>query len=352
MRIGFLANNLNTGCGGGRYASELVHGLEQRGYQTIALTDIGENSPNPIIRRGSGMFFSAIEAGKLLRDCDIIHALDGYPYAIVGAMVNKFLKKKFIITAQGTYSVAPLYNRTTSWIMRWAYKQADKIIAISGYTRNEILKKVKLDNISVINHGIDLNRFYQEHENPDEKFILSVGAAKERKGYHISIPAFARISKKFTDYKYYIVADNGGKYLSEIAKREGIADRIVFLEGISDDKLLELYRKALLFILTPVNTEGRHFEGFGLVYLEAAAAGTPVIGTLNTGAEDAVNNGENGFLVPQNNIDAAADAIGKILGDSALREKMSIKSHEWAAKHDKNNVIEAYIREYKKLMTP
>ncbi len=349
MKIGFLTKNIYPKDGGGRYAAELVARLKEQGYEIVVLSDAGENVPGSFLKRGFGMAGSALRAISFLKDCDIIHALDGYPYGVIGALANIFLRKKFIITVYGTYGVAPLYHRSTAWIMKWAYRQADKIIPISTYTGSEILKKIQLNNIEVINPGLDLKKFYQEHEESQEKFILGVGAAKERKGYHISIRAFAKIAHKFLDYKYYIVADDGRDFLTHIAQEEGVADRIVFFEGISDEKLLELYRRARLFILTPISTSSHHLEGYGLVYLEAAAAGTPVIGTFDTGAADAVDDGRNGILISQRDHGAAAEAMSKIISHDAVWKEMSIAGHLWAKKHDLHHEIQQYIQMYKNL---
>lgn len=350
MIIGFLANNLDLGGGGGRYASDLINGVKKMGHQAIMLTDFGDKGPNPILKRGTGILSSSLKAMSLLKNCDLIHALDGYPYGVIGAIVNNFLDKRLVITLQGTYSVAPLYNLGTASLTRWSYRQADALIAISSYTRDEVFKKIKLENVNIINHGLNFNNFFQEHELSSENFILSVGGAKERKGYHVSIPAFAKIAKKFSDYKYYIVADNGSKYLSGIAEREGVADKVIFLEDITDEQLLALYRKAKLFILVPICTADHHIEGFGLAYLEAAAAGTPVIGTFGTGAEDAIANNKNGILVQQNDIQGTSDSISKILSDQTLWNKMSEESHHWAGSHKIEDVVQNYINLYERIL--
>ncbi len=70
---------------------------------------------------------------------------------------------------------------------------------------------------------------------------------------------------------------------------------IEFLTGVSDEELSCLYQSTRVFILTSVN-QGRQIEGSGLVFLEAAAAGLPVIGTTGNGIEDAVKEGYNGIL--------------------------------------------------------
>ena len=352
MKICFLANDLNSGAGGGRYTSELIDGVKKGGHHVVVLTETGD-APNSILRRGFGVFSSSFKARQFLKDCDIIHALDGYPYAIIASLAGVRSHKKIVITAIGTYSVAPLYNRSSGLLLKFAYKRADKIIAISNYTKNEILKKVNLKNIEVINPGIDFNKLYAPRMVTGGKFILSVGALKHRKGYHISIPAFAEAKKTIPDLTYKIVGDQSNigyfRHLQELAKKFNIENDIQFIQKISDEELRRLYQKASLFVLASVN-EGHHFEGFGLVFCEAAAAGLPVVGTRGNGIEDAVRDGYNGILVPQNDIQGTVDAIISILSDSTKFAKMSHESYEWAKQHDLSGVIPKYLDVYEALL--
>ena len=135
--------------------------------------------------------------------------------------------------------------------------------------------------------------------------------------------------------------------LKNLAQKYRVAEDIDFVSGISDEELRNLYRKAKVFILTPINYQ-HYFEGFGLVFLEAAAFGLPIVGTLNNGTEDAVRNGYNGILVPQNNIMRTARAMSQLLQDVARWEVMSKGSLAWASEHDYNKMIAQYIDLYKK----
>ncbi|MBI2635366.1 MAG: glycosyltransferase family 4 protein [Parcubacteria group bacterium] len=341
MRIYYLIENADSKHGGGRYAGDLVSAVKNAGYEVV----VSEQKNKWF----GGLILDAIKIRKHLKNCDIIHAIDGYPYAIVAAVANIGLNKKLIITVQGTYAVAPLYNFIAGTLVKWAYKRADKIIAISRYTKKEILKKVNVQNIEVVNHGIHFDKFYREPIESGDEFILSVGALKYRKGYHISIPSFAQAKKEFPDLKYKIIgSQKDANYFDELknlATQLGVDRDIEFLSGLGDEALSELYRRARLFILTSVN-EGHHFEGFGLVFLEAAAAGLSVVGTTGSGIEDAVKNNFNGILVPQNDIKAAAEALLKILKDEQLRREMSLNSFSWAKDHDWDKVILQYFRVY------
>jgi phosphatidyl-myo-inositol dimannoside synthase len=202
----------------------------------------------------------------------------------------------------------------------------------------------------VINPGIKLGTETVTRVESSEKFILGVGALKERKGYHIAMKAFAQISNTFPDLKYRIVADQDKTYrsiLDKIIKEKKLEGRVEFLSEISDEKLAGLYSRATIFVLTPINTADIHFEGFGLVYLEAARAGVPVIGTKGTGAEDAIKDGYNGILVPQNDIGKTAEAMKTILSNKDDYQKMSLASYDWARLNSIENEVAKFLAIYK-----
>ena len=354
MKIAYLTNNINPKNGWGRYASDLIYGIKNSGHEVLILKEENDGFEGvPVLKRGLGVFSSALRIRKFIKNCDVIHALDGYPYGIIAALANTSLKKRLVISGIGSYSVSPLYNWRMSRLLKWAYKKADHIITISNFTKLEILKKVTVQNIVVINPGVSFERVHRSQTETDEDFILSVGAVKKRKGYHISIPAFALAKKQIPELKYKIVGDKRDtaylNYLKEIIKKSDIEDSIEFLGDVPEEELKSLYGKAKLFILTSVNVN-HHFEGFGLVFLEAAAAGLPVIGTLGNGIEDAVEDGYNGFLVPQNNVEKTADSILEIMASHEKWLKMSQASLDWANSHDLSKMIHQYLEIYRKVL--
>lgn len=354
MKICYLTYGMDPKNGWGKYASDLIYGVKKEGHEVAILKEQDDGFEGaPILRRGPGLFVSAIKARKYLRDCDIIHALDVYPYGIIAYIANLFLGKKLVLTAQGTYSIAPLYNKKTAFLSKMVCSSANSVIAISNFTKQELVKKVGNKKIEVINHGISLGEFYKKHIETEEKFILSVGALKYRKGYHISIPAYAAARKRFPHLKYKIVDDQGDPHyfgqLKNLVAQHGIEDGIEFLSDISDKELSLLYQKAKLFILTSVNVN-YNFEGFGLVFLEAAAAGLPVIGTLGNGIEDAVKKGYNGTMIPQNDIEKTAEAIANIVSDRKKWDNMSNNSYAWAEEHKLDDVIKRYISIYERTL--
>jgi phosphatidylinositol alpha-1,6-mannosyltransferase len=102
----------------------------------------------------------------------------------------------------------------------------------------------------------------------------------------------------------------------------GLQDHVQLPGRVPESTLLAWYGAADVFVLPSINA-GWKFEGYGLVHMEASAAGLPVIGTRDCGAEDAIDNGVTGLLVPQPAIDdALPQAILSILSDPARARQM------------------------------
>lgn len=349
MNICILTHNTDIRAGWGRYSDLLASSLRKRGHHIVVLTE--REGEHPILRRRLGIFFSALRAVQYFWQADIIHALDVYPFGIIAWLANIITRKPLVITAQGTYSIAPLKNRKIGWLARAVCSSADAIIAISKYTASRILDIVPDGKITIINHGIDFSQYPPPHDRATcPHRVISVGALKWRKGYHISLEAFAIARRQMPNLEYIIVGSQRDvgytKQLCELISKLHIADAVTFLENLSDDELGRAYSEAGLFLLTSVN-QGDHFEGFGLVFLEAAAYGLPVIGTTDNGISDAISSGVNGILVPQNDIQRTADAIVSILADSHTCQKMSGESLRWAKAHDMLGVAPRYEEVYK-----
>ncbi len=348
IKICFLNHDLNNRTGVGRFGisylaalKKLVPDLE---YQVLTHDNFLPTNKLKLI-------LAIPKIRNIFKKYDIIHALDGYPYGVVAAIAAVGLKKKLIITLVGTGAVHPLYRIFKRWLVVWAYKKANRLVAISNNTKKEILEIVHGLKIDIIKHGVDFARYnivsssYQKEIKQLGPYILSVGSLKKRKGFQCSIEAFAEVAKKFPKLKYIIVGDGREKQNLEFGiKNLGLKDRVMFLRNLHHDFLVSLYQNAELFILLPQD-DNKDIEGFGLVFLEAAASGLPVVTTTNSGAEDAILDGKNGILVPPRNFKKAAEAIVKILSSPELKEFLSIESVNFA----KSMTWEKVAREYKTL---
>lgn len=355
-KICFITDTLNAKSGWGRLSLEVIDGIKKSGNcEPVVLTRKNSGYPGErvLIRLGFwGIIVSSIKARKFVRDSDIVHAIDGWPYSVIAWLANFFYGRPFFITAVGTYSVLPLDRFLQKFLLRLAYRGAEKIFSISTYTKKEILKRTSLDNIEVVNLGVDFNKFNSVYVPSvfKKNVLLSAGAVKGRKGYHVALEAFFILKKKYPDLKYIIAGSfdadsNYFKYLKEIISGHNGQESVFFAGDIGEDDLLECYRKAKIFILPSINTGGA-FEGFGLVLLEANAAGIPVIGTTSSGMEDIITNGMNGFLVSQNDSAELVSAIEKILSDSGLCSELKEGALKCAKEMSWTKTIEKYKNAY------
>lgn len=356
MRILFLAKTLNKSSGDGRYSSEIIQRVKkQKGVQVTVVTQEKSNFEfiKPVLFRANSIAtipLNVLRTRKYIKRCNIIHTLDGYPYGVIGALANIGLSKKLIISAVGTYSVAPLEKFLKRNLLKWAYKKASKVLCISKFTQKEVLKRLKLDNTSIINLGVDCSKFQKiRSKKKTNRIILGVGALKTRKGYHISIPAVAMVKKKYSNIKYYIIGDqfdrNYFDELKRLAREHGLEKNLFLKQNVSNKELIELYNQADIFLLTPVNIDN-NFEGFGLVYLEANACGLPVIGSYNCGAEDIIKNNYNGLLVPQKDIKNITKAILKLMDNPTLAQELGRNGEKVAKKMNWDRVITQYLKVY------
>lgn len=363
MKICFLNKTLDKKQGEGHFGLEIIEATAKAGNQVVVFTEekTGHHlekavlKPAYLLRNLFNIFVNALRLRKQIKDYDIIHSLEGYPYGIIASLVNIGLNKKLIINGIGTYSVMPLSKMIKKTLLKWAYKKADKLICISKFTQEQILKKVKLSNTIVINHGVNYNKFLKTNEekqdkNSEEKIIISVGGLKPRKGYEIAIPSVAEVKKKQPDLKYYIVGGQPSKKYLSLVKQYDLEDNVKFFQNITDQELIDLYYQADLFLLPSVVVDNHDFEGFGLVYLEAGACGLPVVGTVNCGAEDAIQDKVTGLLVKQNDIQGTVEAILKILDNPELASKLGRAGKEKAKQNDWSIVVQKYLKVYQEIL--
>jgi phosphatidylinositol alpha-1,6-mannosyltransferase len=176
---------------------------------------------------------------------------------------------------------------------------------------------------------------------------------KERKGHHVALEAVALALASVPELRWVVIAadERTSAYQEALAARAaslGVADRLRFLGSVSQDDLAAWYQRADVFLLLPV-TAGDRIEGLGLVYLEAAAAGTPSIGSRDTGAAEAIVDRETGLLVPQRDSAAAAAALVQLLTDEGARRRMGEAARRRAQDLSWSRLAERLADAYRRL---
>jgi phosphatidyl-myo-inositol dimannoside synthase len=173
-------------------------------------------------------------------------------------------------------------------------------------------------------------------ESSKRLIVLTVGRLHPRKGQLITLQALQSLAPRFRSQIEYWIAGAGTRApryensLRLTAAQAGFPVR--FLGNLPDDELDRLYDRADIFALTSIDY--RHsVEGFGLVYLEAAAHGLPVVAHAVGGVAEAVVDGVTGFLIPPRHPAQLAAAFEKLISDAALRRKFGAAGRDWARRN-------------------
>ena len=234
---------------------------------------------------------------------DIIHAQSSLWGGISAAYISGKYNIPLVITEHSSVERGPYVKNSYVPFIRDSYKKAKKVITVGNGLKNEIQALSGRNDIEVIGNLVDLSKFTIKKRIQNEKFIFfSLAFLEGEKGFDTLIKSFA---KKFKDKEavLYIGGDGSQRsWLEALTVENGVKDQIIFLGALSRDDVAKWMNKCDCFVLPS------RYETFGVVYIEALASGRPVIGALNGGAEDIINN-LNGYLVPIDDIDKLAEKM-------------------------------------------
>jgi phosphatidylinositol alpha-1,6-mannosyltransferase len=294
------------------------------------------------LRFWASLFVATWRVARAARRADVVHAVKDYPHNLVGVLGARLAGRPCVATAHGTYTVQPLMSRRHRRLARWVYGQVARMISVSHYTRGrlvELLGEDALGSVEVIPNRVDAGAYEGKRAVGDvpwrgKDYTLSIGELKERKGHHLALAAWLRVVAAHPELHHFVVGNLvGGEYeagLRRSVEEALCTERVHFLGNVSEDEKVDLLQGARVFVHTPVTAADGGFEGFGLVYLEAAAAGTASLGTLHCGAEDAIVDGKTGLLVEPDE-DAVAAGLKRLLDDPAGTRAMGEAGRAHAA---------------------
>ena len=261
-----------------------------------------------------------------------IHAGRVLPEGLIALVVGKLLRKKIVIYAHG--------EEITTWrqamkfrVMCFTYRHADVVIANSEFTRQELIKlDVDEKRITQINPGVDIQRFTPHLDcadlresialSADQNLILSVGRLSRRKGFDQVVKVLPSLLKSGLDVKYALIGiGEDEQYLKDLAIQFDVEDRVHFLGHVDAIDLPRWYNVCDTFAMPNREING-DTEGFGLVFLEAAACGKPSIAGLAGGTGSAVLDGETGIRVDGDSLEQITEELKKLLADDSYRMKL------------------------------
>jgi phosphatidylinositol alpha-1,6-mannosyltransferase len=214
-------------------------------------------------------------------------------------------------------------------LLRRVCEAADLVVANSEYTRKLVLEKAPRANAVAIPLAVDHERFCPgDGEKAKRQFgvankvvLSTVARLHAFKGHDVVLRAIAASSERTRRDMVYLIAGKG-PHQSELERQVaelGLTEQVRFLGFVAEDELPDLYRASDLFLLcTREVVERQEVDGFGLVFLEAQACGTPVIGTRTGGIPDAVKEGEGGWLIEEDDAAALSMLLSQLVDDPTL----------------------------------
>lgn len=273
---------------------------------------------------------------------DAIHAGRALPEGLTAWAVARLTFHPVVIYAHG--------EELTTWgrggkykAMRFALRHADRVIANSEFTRDELIKMdVNPARITLIYPGVDVARFRPGLVCDDlrqsvgvgaaGKLILSVGRLSRRKGFDQVIKSLPALVNVGLDVQYALIGIGEDQdYLLDLAREHGMSERVHLIGHVSADDLPRWYNACDVFAMPNREING-DTEGFGMVFIEAAACGKPTIAGIAGGTAAAVAHELTGLRINGENEEEVAHALVRVLRDTTLATTLGEQGHKRALK--------------------
>jgi len=274
----------------------------------------------------------------LTNKIDAVHTGRVLPEGLVGLIVARLFRKPLVIYAHG--------EEITTWrqsgkfkAMVFTYRHADIVIANSEFTREELLKiGVNEKKIMLISPGVDVDRFRPGLEVADlkasigidsgKKLILSVGRLSRRKGFDQIIRALAKLQVAGLDVHYAAIGIGEDKeYLDNLAAELGVSQRFHSLGHVPLDDLPRWYNACDVFAMPNREIDG-DTEGFGMVFIEAAACAKPAIAGQAGGTGAAVVDGVTGYRVDGTSHEPLLQCLFDLLSSYEMADEIGRRGYE------------------------
>ncbi|MHA1595228.1 MAG: glycosyltransferase family 4 protein [Candidatus Baldrarchaeia archaeon] len=381
MKIALCSDWYSKVGGISSHIRELAKSLSKRGHDVTIITvkKVEEaedtNHHNVRVIRVSGAVIPGLKILSPLSLSDVKDALLGEKFDIIHvhhAFIPISLYSVSVASKYGIPSVLTAHSlgvahenhylwrflRVFMYPIRKTLENVNRIITVSEAVRR-FMKHLLPDyeRFVVIPNAVDIEEFKPNKSKEelrrelclpiDNPIILFVGRLVVRKGVHVLLDAFRSVVKEIPDARLVIVGKGMLRdYLEYKAKAYGI-ERNVDLRGYVDrENLVKLYMAADVFVCPSIFA-----EAFGIVIIEAMAAGKPVIATRVGGIPEIIDDGIDGILVKPHSVRELSDAIIWLLNDKSRLEAMGMNAREKVEeRYSWDRVVHRVVEVYEEVM--
>lgn len=346
MKILVITWNFPPRRGGIEYVMRHVCAGLRRNHSVFVITSYAKDrsADHPAIFRprwpGLPIFFvyALLQGTRLLYGNGEIKVVLGGSVLVtpVVLFLSRLFRRKAVVLAHGLDIVYPdtLYQALCVWWLKFC----DRVIANSRYTAGLAEeRRVPKASICAIPPGVDVETFCPGEISEAKKalavegrkVLLYVGRMARRKGVTEFVGrSLPKIVARVPEVCFVIVGENPTESLTHredvmgelmnVIKESGLQNHVRLLGWLKETDLVKVYQACDLMVL-PARSMPGDAEGFGIVLLEAAAAGKPAIATRIAGIPDALEEGKSGILVAPEDYNSLSDAIVKMLRDDETR---------------------------------
>lgn len=281
-------------------------------------------------------------AGQLAKQYgrpDVVHIHDWLTVS-GGVAIKQLLRVPLVMTFHSTESSRSSSSRSPESSMVgglewWGSYEAARVVAVSDWMRSEVVSEFKIppEKAVSIPNAVDVAKFEKQvdvaaarsrwHVGPEDKLATAVGRLTSQKGFDDLIRAYPRIRRSVPNARLLVVGDGYMRgQLEALAEKEKVKGATTFAGFVSDPDLVDAV-KASDVVVVP-----SRFEPFGIIALEAMAAGVPVVVSKVGGLAEIVDDYVDGLEVEPNNPDSIADATVRVLSDRALASELAARAKE------------------------
>ena len=280
------------------------------------------------------VFFKACRLVSKYGPYNIIHAYQASQAAGGGWLLKwRYPDIPFLVTIQEGKTL-----NQQSWLTilfrRFIFTKADTVTVISNYLERYVRTQNPKIQIRVVPNGVDLDKFKPDDKPKDSKTIITVSRLVEKNGIINLIEAMAIVVGEIPDAKLMVIGSGSlDKDLKLKVKTLSLGDRVQFLGEIPNELLPKYLSMADVFVRPSLS------EGLGTAFLEAMAAGLPIIGTPVGGIPDFLKDRETGLFCKVADSKDLAEKIKTLLTDKELKEKIIGNAKSLVAKKYDWNIV-------------
>ncbi len=207
-------------------------------------------------------------------------------------------------------------------------REGDLFLCVSSFIRDRLLAMGFPEDRTRIHYiGVDCEAIRARDPSEETATILHVARLVAVKGTEYLIRAFAKMAARHSGFQLVIIGDGPRRRrLQALSGSLGLGERVRFLGARPHREVLAWMRQATMVVLPSVRTASGRVEGLGMVSLEAAASGVPIIGSRHGGIPESIVDGRTGFLVPERDAQALAERMTDLLENSAERYRMGVEA--------------------------